>query len=159
MKIVVDDREAKVIQERLDHWLKGGLKKAIQGVGGDLRDQVVSNWERGLDGAGKSMPAVKDSTMGMPIRYGSDPRIRRTVNPDPERVVYATGQTAKGLVSRNIPDGVEIINPDYEDQMKLQVNAAGRKNTPKRDPMVVGEHLEQMVNEALLADFDKRVGV
>lgn len=159
MKIVVDDREAKAIQGRLDHWLKGGLKKAIQGVGKDLRDQIVSNWEQGLDGAGKRMPAVKDSTMDMPIRYGSDERIRRTVNPDPERVVYATGQTAKGHIARNIPEGVEIINPDYEDQMKLQVNAKGRKGTPKRDPLVVGEHLEQMVNEALLDDFDKRVGL
>lgn len=156
---MVDEREAKAIQGRLDRWFSTGILRAVTSAGNQIKDRLLANWEQGKDAEGNQMEPVKDSTMGMPISYSQDMHIRRSVNPDQERVVYATGHTAKGHVVRKIPNGVEIINPDYQDQMKLQINASGRGGRTKRDPLVVGDNIEVLVNEMILDDFDRKVGI
>jgi hypothetical protein len=155
----VDDREAKAIQERLDRWFKVGIPNSVLEIATQLEEKLVRNWEKGISVEGKPLTPVKEETMDMPIRYGDDRRIRRSVNPDKKVPVYATGETARGHTIYKIPNGAEIVNPSAPAQMKLGVNASGTHGGAPRDPLEVGQNTEIYVGRELLKDFDKRVGI
>ena len=114
----------------------------------------------------RPMPGVSDATMDMPIRMSSK-RKRRDVNPRQAQAINATGQTASSISSKRTGNEVEISsNSDLGDRI-LESNAFPSKadngaikgRRVKRDPLRLTDYEEKLIEDAVIRDFDRILGI
>lgn len=108
----------------------------------------------GMDGSGRSMKPIKDSTLNMPIRFSSDPAIRKTVRSSKKPLV-ARGH-AVGSLKRSSKKGIHSIEPSTKHGKKVFGFNAEKAKT-KRDPLIVSDVQGKIIERHLIKGLSQAI--
>lgn len=163
VKGLVEVEEAvKKIKDWADSGYQITLTNAVDGLASRVRDDI----RHGMETDTTPMAPLKESTLKGPVRRDGNPTPREFYGDTP---LNATGALANDIVGQKInKNEYEVGAYSDEGNMKLSSNAktnhsgspfAGDTPKPTRDPLQVTEKRLDYIEEAIVADIEKALGI
>jgi ribosomal protein S6E (S10) len=152
--IRLNDKAFKSALKNLNRWAKQDADKDLKNAADEVTKSYKSLIMGGMDGSGRSMEPIKDSTLNMPIRFSSDPAIRKTVRSSKKPLV-ARGH-AVGSLKRSSKKGIHSIEPSTKHGKKVFGFNAEKAKT-KRDPLIVSDVQGKIIERHLIKGLSQAI--
>ena len=154
VRLTVDSTELLSTIRRLTVWEENFSPRSFDSATDQIINDYKSQIKSGRTGAGKTMPNVSNATMDMPVRYGSDRRIRRDVRGSKTPLV-ATGEAVESIGKSIKGNIVEILASNiFKFNRKSRTTRQGNV-VPARDALVVTDRQLDILENDLLRTIDK----
>lgn len=158
--------QVQTIVAKVKDWANSGYQITMTNAAINLAAKVSNDISQGREDENTPMAPLKDSTLQGPVRRDGNPTPREYYGNTPMK---ATGQLANDIVGVKVNDNVyEVRAYSAIGQAKLSSNAKSTHSgspfagdTPKvsRDPMKLSEGRMDAVEEQILKDIEKAIGV
>jgi len=154
VQIRINDKQLVSFNKNLRKWAKETADEDLKKAADEITKTYKSQIKGGLDGSGRSMASIKDSTLNMPIRFSSDPAIRKTVRSSKKPLV-ARGH-AVGSLKRSSKKGIHSIEPSTKHGKKVFGFNAEKAKT-KRDPLIVSDVQGKIIERHLIRGLSQAI--
>ena len=152
--IRLNDKAFKSVLKNLTRWAKEDADKDLKNAADEVTKVYKDLIKAGLDGSRRSMEPIKDSTLNMPIRFSSDPAIRKTVRSSKKPLV-ARGNAVESI-KRTSKKGIHSIEPSTRHGKKVFGFNAERAKT-KRDPLIVSDVQGKIIERHLIKGLSRAI--
>lgn len=152
--IRLNDKAFKSVLKNLTRWAKEDADKDLKKASEDITKSYKSLIKGGVDGSGKAMAKIKESTFNMPIRFTSDPAIRKDVRSS-KTPLFARGGAVGSLKSTS-KKGIHSIEPSTPHGKLVFGNAAFVAKT-KRDPLIVSDVQGKIIERHLIKGLSQAI--
>jgi len=153
-EITYDGRQLNRALKRLNRWANVTYFKTLGKATTRLTEDYKKRIRSGQTGDGSRMPLVKESTMGMPIRFATDRAIRGEVRGSRTPLV-ARGNAVNSLKKYKRGTRYEIEPSTPHGKLIFNTNAKSKKGRVKRDPLIVSDKQLDIIETEILKDLDK----
>jgi len=155
LQINLDLTDLKRGLAKLLQWADKGYRSDVNNAAITLTKDYKDKIKQGVDGSGVAMKRVKDITMEMPIRRGSDTAIRKEVNSSRKPLV-ARGRAVESIRKRSVSrNRIEIAPSTQHGKIVFGYNASTGKARTKRDPLIVSDKQMDIIESEILKNLDR----
>jgi len=132
-----------------------GVRQGVKRGSRHVYDRLKGLLLKGQSPVGPMMP-VRESTMNMPIRYKSDRRIRKTVNPSRNKPIQATGKTINEIELQEVV-GVDKMEYRIQPGSALGDKIFATNRRLGRDPFQPGEAEANIIEKYILMEIESAI--
>ncbi len=153
--IRINDKAFKSVLKSLTRWAKEDADKDLKNAADEVTKSYKSLIKGGMDGSGKSMAKIKESTYNSAVGgHSHDSTLRKKVRSS-KTPLFARGG-AIGSIKKTSKKGIHSIEPSTPHGKVVFGNAAFKAKT-KRDPLIVSDVQGKIIERHLIKGLSKAI--
>ena len=164
MEISINHKALTKLMKDLKKWSKSKVLDDIGRSAKTVTTKYKSQIRAGLKGDNTPMVNIKNETLDMPIRWGTDPVKRGHVRSS-RKPLHARGNLINSIKSRRVKNSFVIEPNTIHGKRVLETNAFtpqvkfGKKTSPRpiRDPLIVSDVQVKIIEDEIIKGLEKAI--